>query len=885
MVATNYCSSSSTTQKSVEKPPLPRNQTNLAGLYNQGATCYLNALIQTLCFTPEFRENLFRLSAEDLNFVPLSSTAAITTTNQNLSPKVRKIPVELQRLFAKLLLLNEQACSSTKLTDSFGWTAENAVLTFQHQDIHECNKIVFQAIEDSLIRTKEGDLIKNLYRGTTVNCTQCKKCKSTHKVSEDYYDLPIIVQGCSNLEQSLANTFQFSEDLTGDNQYRCSTCQSLCDAEKTCKIRRLPPILTLSLQRFTWDLKTGKRIKKTTRYDFPFEIDLKSYCEDTLKDTNYELFAVAIHKGTPYSGHYYAYIKDIDHIGAWTRPLNKQAPKERITRSTASAKKASGIIVIDPVQESNEEEKRMMIETIKTIISSICDKNNPFAKTNAILEANTDNSWRSNRSNRKYGTFLKFLRDHPKIFELTSDNQSVRIRHEAIDEDVMDVDEPLNNGDDDDNQMDTTTPVDDQNEDEHWFCFDDSSVTCVTKQMIEKHFTQNECAYMLFYRNMNLRRKSTKISDNHHHQTNGISQCFIPQWLVDEIDELNRVLAKQRLIICICLVYREVYENIQNQFLTTIYPGEWFQVIEGRLNVNNQESILPAPFGEHTLDKRQNVNDFMLTLEGLFGQSCTFYVAKKLKSGQFHGISELSVCVNDTTLGKTDLYTYRNIIVFEKVDMLKSVLFGEDYEPIMLKVVFALSDEQPSTSLKKDFLRYIPKCVTIKELKQQLFNEYYQIGNDSLSSPKTNEKQQQTLRQIRLGKLNLEEKNERRKFREFKEAEESHTIWDIGLRDNDTIGIDNRQTFTQSKWKDAALSTNTTSKLCLTIRNAYDDKKMTQTYASNTSIGEVKLVAVSAFGLSINIDECRLHLDDDTDEALLPRILASIGIYVNSLVK
>lgn len=36
-------------------PPLPRGKTNFCGLQNQGATCYLNSLIQTLFHTPEFR--------------------------------------------------------------------------------------------------------------------------------------------------------------------------------------------------------------------------------------------------------------------------------------------------------------------------------------------------------------------------------------------------------------------------------------------------------------------------------------------------------------------------------------------------------------------------------------------------------------------------------------------------------------------------------------------------------------------------------------------------------------------------------------------------------------------------------------------------------------
>lgn len=40
---------------SVRRPPYPRNSTGLCGLSNLGATCYLNALLQTLHLTPEFR--------------------------------------------------------------------------------------------------------------------------------------------------------------------------------------------------------------------------------------------------------------------------------------------------------------------------------------------------------------------------------------------------------------------------------------------------------------------------------------------------------------------------------------------------------------------------------------------------------------------------------------------------------------------------------------------------------------------------------------------------------------------------------------------------------------------------------------------------------------
>jgi hypothetical protein len=67
---------------------------------------------------------------------------------------------------------------------------------------------------------------------------------------------------------------------------------------------------------------------------------------------------------------------------------------------------------------------------------------------------------------------------------------------------------------------------------EHWFCFDDSLVTCVTQQHIQKHYGLNDCAYMLFYR----LKKSNRNNNN-----------SIPQWLIDEINEKNKILQEKRL--------------------------------------------------------------------------------------------------------------------------------------------------------------------------------------------------------------------------------------------------------------------------------------------------------------------------------------------------
>jgi ubiquitin carboxyl-terminal hydrolase 40 len=114
---------------------------------------------------------LFSLSGEELGLQPTPSSNEKKSTNQNT--KLRIIPIELQRLFAQLLLLDQEACSTNRLTDSFGWTNNEEL---QQHDVQELNRILFNAIEQSLVNTKQSKLIQELYRGTCVNKIKCLTC-------------------------------------------------------------------------------------------------------------------------------------------------------------------------------------------------------------------------------------------------------------------------------------------------------------------------------------------------------------------------------------------------------------------------------------------------------------------------------------------------------------------------------------------------------------------------------------------------------------------------------------------------------------------------------------------------------------------------------------
>ena len=135
--------------------------------------------------------------------------------------------------------------------------------------------------------------------------------------------MPITIQGSSSLYESLINSFKFRENLCGANQYRCEKCNNeYRDAEKYTQLRTLPPILTFSLLRFAYDLRTFQRYKETSRFEFPFEIDLSEFLDESVALQSpdlaiYDLYSVIIHSGSAHGGHYHAYIKDVDSLGNW----------------------------------------------------------------------------------------------------------------------------------------------------------------------------------------------------------------------------------------------------------------------------------------------------------------------------------------------------------------------------------------------------------------------------------------------------------------------------------------------------------------------------------------------------------------------------------------
>ena len=268
-------------------PVLPV-QASYCGLRNQGATCYLNSLLQFLFSVPAFRRIVYSMP---------------TTGAEDIASS---IPLCLQRLFCRMQI-GTSACSTQDLTRSFGWK-KNEV--YQPQDIQEFCRVLIANLEDKLKPTELAGHISGLFLGKWETTIKCKNVDVSQVIYEEFHDLPICVKGFKSLEESLEDEIA-PQKLEGQEQYQTEEFGKQ-DAEMTSLFAAFPPVLMIQLRRFEHDGQAQRNCKVNDRFEFPTEIDLTKFMTPAAAQTRqnlYELYGVLVHSGSIASGHYYAFLR------------------------------------------------------------------------------------------------------------------------------------------------------------------------------------------------------------------------------------------------------------------------------------------------------------------------------------------------------------------------------------------------------------------------------------------------------------------------------------------------------------------------------------------------------------------------------------------------
>lgn len=273
-----------------------KSETGYVGLFNQGATCYLNSLLQSLYMTPQFRKAIFEISFDE----------------QKDGDPTYHIPYQLQLLFARMALSRQPAVNTKGLTTSFHW---DRAQSFEQNDVQELMKVLLEALEKTLALDPKNSFTTNLYMGSSVDYLKSLAGDGFERQIDSKFDQFALAldDDVNSVKDGIVKFFK-PDKLMGDNQWRHPKTGQKVDAEKGIYLKELPSVLTVTLKRFriNFQLMTREKVNKKVVVDET--IDMNAYMPEEYKKTggkpwNYDLFAIMMHSGTARGGHYYAFIK------------------------------------------------------------------------------------------------------------------------------------------------------------------------------------------------------------------------------------------------------------------------------------------------------------------------------------------------------------------------------------------------------------------------------------------------------------------------------------------------------------------------------------------------------------------------------------------------
>lgn len=240
------------------------------GLVNQGATCYMNALLQQLFQVQKFSSGLLSIEWEELH-----GFLSANCTGPDAESAIGVI-FQLQVAFGYLKLSQKRFYDARPFCSVFTDYDGEPLRLGEQKDINEFASMLFDKLE---CNRKSADLVSACFGGKLVYQIISTESSYCSEREEEFKMITVEIKDKVSLEEAL-ELFVAGERLSEDNKIMDDVENRKVEAIRRCAIRKLPDTLIIHLKRFEFDLTTMERKKLNDKLSFPFELDMFPYTEE-----------------------------------------------------------------------------------------------------------------------------------------------------------------------------------------------------------------------------------------------------------------------------------------------------------------------------------------------------------------------------------------------------------------------------------------------------------------------------------------------------------------------------------------------------------------------------------------------------------------------------